>query len=130
MSRDTERRELSSKRMKAGHYRPASETPFKWRFVGGSLVARNCMLSWQGGLLKRTTANNVQNIRPVQNCTGLIFSKFLAVVHVIVTWNFYIVCLFWPMNTFLTSRSLFLILLIKRTSGYPQIIYTKGQVSI
>ena len=67
MSRDIERRELSSKRMKAGHYRPASETPFKWRFAGGPMVARNCILSWQGGLLKRTTANNVQNIRPVQN---------------------------------------------------------------
>ena len=74
-------------------YRPASETPFKWRFVGGPLVARNSILSWQGGLLK-TAAINVQNIRPVQNCTGLIFSTFLAVVHVIVTWNFYIVYLF------------------------------------
>ena len=93
MSRDIERRELSSKRVKAGHYRPAGETPLKWRFVCGSMVARNCMLSWQGGLLKRTTANNVQNIRPVQNCTGLIFSTFLAVVHVTVTWNFYIVCI-------------------------------------
>ena len=23
-----------------GHYRPASETPFKWRFVGGPMMSR------------------------------------------------------------------------------------------
>ena len=27
----------------SGHYRPAIETPFKWRFDGGPIVARNCM---------------------------------------------------------------------------------------
>ena len=27
--------------VKAGHYRPASETPFKWRFTGGPIVARD-----------------------------------------------------------------------------------------
>ena len=26
--------------MKAGQYRPASETPLKWRFAGGPIVAR------------------------------------------------------------------------------------------
>ena len=33
-----------SKHLKAGHLRPASETPFEWRFAGGSMVARHCML--------------------------------------------------------------------------------------
>ena len=30
---------------KRGHYRPASETPFVWRFTGGPLVARYCTLA-------------------------------------------------------------------------------------
>ena len=25
----------------AGHQRPASETPFKWRFAGGSMIAHH-----------------------------------------------------------------------------------------
>ena len=25
----------------AGHHRPASETPFKWRFVGGQMMAQH-----------------------------------------------------------------------------------------
>ena len=33
-----------SKHIQAGYYWPASETPFKWRFAGGPIVARNCML--------------------------------------------------------------------------------------
>ena len=36
---------IRSKLIEAGHYRPASETPFKWRFTGGLIVARYCMLS-------------------------------------------------------------------------------------
>ena len=28
-------------RLLAGHQRPASETPFKWRFAGGSMVAQH-----------------------------------------------------------------------------------------
>ena len=35
---------IHSKHVKAGHYRLASETPFKWRFAGGQKVARICML--------------------------------------------------------------------------------------
>ena len=34
-----------SKHIKAGHYRPASETPFKWRFAGGPMVAPDSMLA-------------------------------------------------------------------------------------
>ena len=30
--------------MLPGHYRPSSETPFKWRFAGGPIVTRECML--------------------------------------------------------------------------------------
>ena len=29
----------------AGHYRPASETPFVWRFAGGQIMAQSCMLA-------------------------------------------------------------------------------------
>ena len=32
-----------------GHYRPTSETPFKWRFAGGPIVVRFYMLT--GSLL-------------------------------------------------------------------------------
>ena len=35
----------SSKHVKAGHHRPSSETPFRWRFAGGPLVARDCILA-------------------------------------------------------------------------------------
>ena len=31
---------LPSQQTVTGHYRPASETPFKWRFAGGPIVAR------------------------------------------------------------------------------------------
>ena len=27
--------------LKAGHHRPASETPFKWHFAGGLMMAQN-----------------------------------------------------------------------------------------
>ena len=27
--------------LKAGHHRPASETPFKWRFAGGPMMAQH-----------------------------------------------------------------------------------------
>ena len=30
--------------IKAGHYRPASEKPFKWRFEGGQIMAQHCWL--------------------------------------------------------------------------------------
>ena len=29
-----------------GHQRPASETPFKWRFAGGPMIAQHGMLAW------------------------------------------------------------------------------------
>ena len=32
---------ISSKQSKAGHYRPTSETPIKWRFAGGPFMARH-----------------------------------------------------------------------------------------
>ena len=31
--------------LKAGHHRPASVTPFRWRFADWSMVARYCMLA-------------------------------------------------------------------------------------
>ena len=31
--------------LKAGHHRPASETPFKWRFAGMSMMFEHCMNS-------------------------------------------------------------------------------------
>ena len=33
--------------LKAGHHRPASETPFKWRFAGEPMVAQHWMQAWQ-----------------------------------------------------------------------------------
>ena len=30
-----------------GHYRPASESPFKWRFAGVPMVTQNLMLAWK-----------------------------------------------------------------------------------
>ena len=33
------------KHLKAGHLRPASETPFEWHFACGPMVARHCMLA-------------------------------------------------------------------------------------
>ena len=32
--------------LKVGHHRLASETPFKWRFAGGPMMARHWMLVW------------------------------------------------------------------------------------
>ena len=37
-----------SKHLKAGHYRPASETPFKLRFASGPMVARHGVLTGKG----------------------------------------------------------------------------------
>ena len=34
-----------SKHVKSAHYRPASETPSKWRFAGGPIVARDLTLT-------------------------------------------------------------------------------------
>ena len=31
--------------LKTGHIRPASETPFKWRFAGGPMMAQRWMLA-------------------------------------------------------------------------------------
>ena len=35
----------------SGHYRPASETPFKWRSAGGPIVACDGMLAGWGKCL-------------------------------------------------------------------------------
>ena len=37
--------ETPSKHLKAGLHQLASETPFKWRFAGETMVARHCMLT-------------------------------------------------------------------------------------
>ena len=34
-----------STHLKAGHHRPASEPPFGWKFTGGTIVARHCVLA-------------------------------------------------------------------------------------
>ena len=36
---------MPSKHVKSEHYRPASETPFDWRFAGGPIVALDLMLA-------------------------------------------------------------------------------------
>ena len=36
------------KHLKPGHHRPAMETPFKWRFSGGPMVALRLNASWVG----------------------------------------------------------------------------------
>ena len=33
------------KNIKAGHYRPISETPLEWRFTDGPIVAQDCLLA-------------------------------------------------------------------------------------
>ena len=38
----------------AGNYRPASETTFEWRFAGGPIVARDCILAGKNMLLFQT----------------------------------------------------------------------------
>ena len=47
-----------SKHVKVSHHRPTNETPFKWRFTGGPIVARYCMLAGMLWFLngKRTDA--------------------------------------------------------------------------
>ena len=37
-----------SKYLKVGHYWPASETPYEWRFAGGSEISKDCMLAGCG----------------------------------------------------------------------------------
>ena len=39
---------LSSQHSLSGHHRPASETPFKWRFTGEAIVARLYLLGLLG----------------------------------------------------------------------------------
>ena len=39
---------LPSNHIKSDHHQPTSETPFKWRFAGGPIVARHCMLTGKG----------------------------------------------------------------------------------
>ena len=63
---------LSSKHVKLGHYRPASETPSGWRFAGGPIVARDGMLAGSFCLLttsllcmeimKFTSVNSVNEV--------------------------------------------------------------------
>ena len=36
---------MNSKYVKSGYYRAVSETPSEWRFAGGPIVARDCMLA-------------------------------------------------------------------------------------
>ena len=39
--------------LKVGNHRPANETPFKWRFVGGSMVAPTLNADWVDLLFSR-----------------------------------------------------------------------------
>ena len=36
---------LLRKHLKAAYHRPTSETPFQWRFAGGLMVDRHCVLT-------------------------------------------------------------------------------------
>ena len=38
-------KKMYSKHVKSGHYRTVSETPSQWRFAGGLIVARDCILA-------------------------------------------------------------------------------------
>ena len=53
----------------SAHYRPASETPFEWRFTGGQMVSRFHMPTWTN----RATTDLYLTSRCVG--TGFIFRK-------------------------------------------------------
>ena len=38
--------QLPSQQIAMGHYQPANETPIKWRFAGGPILARFYMPTW------------------------------------------------------------------------------------
>ena len=47
----------SSKHVKSDRYRPASESPFRWRFVGRPIVARDRILPGKGSIKNKLEAN-------------------------------------------------------------------------
>ena len=53
---------LPSTHIKAGHRRPTSETQLEWRFAGGTIEARYCMLA--GFHLRILTFNNCKRETP------------------------------------------------------------------
>ena len=79
------------KHIRAGHYRPASETPFNVCFAGGPIVPRNCMLAgdrldrswWQYGdpsfLVTQLKISNLIGCwyLPVRRLTSLISSVIM-----------------------------------------------------
>ena len=55
-----------SKHTKVGHYRPTSKTPFEWRFAGGPIVARFCMLTG----VSRNDASNDEKFTKQEKLTA------------------------------------------------------------
>ena len=59
------------KHLKAGHQRPASETPFKWRFAGGLMADRHCILAEVDAIKTRRSATfdaEIRNNKTVEFC--------------------------------------------------------------
>ena len=59
-------KKLPSNYTKASHYRPTSETPFKWRFASGPIVGRACMLARFGCCVRYGHSSYICNCRPVR----------------------------------------------------------------
>ena len=57
--------------LKAGHHRPTSETPFKWHFAGGSMMAQNWSNAGFVGLSFSGSSRSVL----LRNPAGLWFSR-------------------------------------------------------
>ena len=52
-------RNISSRQAVSGHYRPARETPFEWRFASGPMVASLRLLL---GLIKYSNLNVIMSL--------------------------------------------------------------------
>ena len=60
---------IPSKHLKVGHHRPTCETPFKWRFTGGPIVARDyagCVVLYKPSLT--LLLHDCNKVRLWQNC--------------------------------------------------------------
>ena len=73
----------SLRRNKASHYRPTSEMPFKWRFAGGSMMARNWMLAVakmvESPIRAWSRASEITgSIQPMARCC--VFARYLIMV--------------------------------------------------
>ena len=67
----------------AGHHRPAYETPFEWRFVGGPVVARKMFAGWAVcgcGTFERTPDVKLLFCHTVRGCSGLEFLEKINII--------------------------------------------------